>query len=1257
APAAGHRGRQEDGARRSDVHREVLVSVDVQRIRRRRPRTYLVPIQCLSDRIINQTAGCHRDHRKRCVSSEASCLSVVQWNEKHDLVSGMCLCNYPNVPAVTPEDWPCWLQTLYGGRVREPDDQNSAQVPVELVPVAVVARGLQERHGTQAEDPEGRRSREEDNDIVIPLIDAESTLLKERYGEYYVSEMVRYPNDFRHLIVSEDKGGLATGVMFLSNRVDVDMLNENFELALYNGLRKPHKHDIIPDESFEPASKTFCSVFTEKPVEALYSPQGTLENLRPNLHEDELPTSLDRSTVDFGEVAGSSSSSSYAYDVDTAKKSESAANYDDNYRAFFRWSMLVHGIMDSTDTIPRKGVSRDTVQEKTEDIEIQLPPQPIYQGQPNAFVVEVFAIDDQVEQRCCTIFLEAAFECFPGMDYCTILVPSDHPELSFLRNFVRVPVKCNRDFPMALYVTHRAALLGDIRTRWAGPQDRDDVETLLQKIPKAQTILEDFDEAVKKGRSDLFCYVFTWNDRIVGVAIFWYLESIFSDHLCVKSGFQTRSQPLPICLNSMVHVQPRRRIEYRFRGLVETDQPKTVSEPFSLFMTTPRMLSDTSLVHDTKIVVIGASDCGVALLEHLAFGAPHDSTRYANVTLISPRGLPFENERSSAVASMIPFHGRYCHEHRRLVAARTWINVVYGTVVEVNRKEKHVTVMNRGNITYDYLVVTCGLQYQKPQFQEELDMIKRGTMYFTNFLAPLADREWKEQETPWNCLAINDDTQAVTCLEKIRLLTKNFEDESETTRFLLLRLLLLRKPWLKLRTLSETIVLYGRSIDCYCALQGLLESGMDGSWITLIEPPMHPCDSHKSVFFNDCEVHAVAMTHILDSGVSLLQEWEIIDWYLHDSTKGGMIEALVLRSKGSIKIVRCDALIAFHEKTIDPKIFLAFCKAGLMYDGMLVIDSEFRTNDPFVFAAGNSTKYSRKFYAASWEHRYYNSVEIGERVSTAEHTISPHTNAIRLRSWRRLRSIIVKQQRYGEKAVKPCKRKKYFPFSSFRAPNIVACTLPGGYRYLHVRKPGKIPMSKHPNPLDTSVSYRDGTEMVTGSCDSEIGYFRLRLDRYDIVETITCFSREDFEVHQMIRLYGKHESLLNELKTRFQDSLISDFFAYFREPWATALFIDRFDCLRMENRATLLSKTAVPGESLIEDCIRALKKTNWKSMEVADRRRIVAKYAGSVYHQRLEESLLKFLQFSEEDAPVYCTPGKLQELYADLEDSPLYTDV
>lgn len=52
----------------------------------------------------------------------------------------------------------------------------------------------------------------------------------------------------------------------------------------------------------------------------------------------------------------------------------------------------------------------------------------------------------------------------------------------------------------------------------------------------------------------------------------------------------------------------------------------------------------------------------------------------------------------------------------------------------------------------------------------------------------------------------------------------------------------------------EIIIFYGHNIDCYCALQGLLEFGVDGSWITLIHPPLAQCKAKDEAFFDDCEV-------------------------------------------------------------------------------------------------------------------------------------------------------------------------------------------------------------------------------------------------------------------------------------------------------------------------------------------------------------------------------------------------------------------
>lgn len=70
----------------------------------------------------------------------------------------------------------------------------------------------------------------------------------------------------------------------------------------------------------------------------------------------------------------------------------------------------------------------------------------------------------------------------------------------------------------------------------------------------------------------------------------------------------------------MVPVCPRRRIDYKFHGYVERDEPKTEVERFSLFMTSQRLTGIVNAIIDSRIVVVGASDCGIAFLEQLVFG-------------------------------------------------------------------------------------------------------------------------------------------------------------------------------------------------------------------------------------------------------------------------------------------------------------------------------------------------------------------------------------------------------------------------------------------------------------------------------------------------------------------------------------------------------------------------------------------------------------------------------------------------------------
>ncbi|XP_031365747.1 cilia- and flagella-associated protein 61-like isoform X2 [Apis dorsata] len=451
----------------------------------------------------------------------------------------------------------------------------------------------------------------------------------------------------------------------------------------------------------------------------------------------------------------------------------------------------------------------------------------------------------------------------------------------------------------------------------------------------------------------------------------------------------------------------------------------------------------------------------------------------------------------------------------------------------------------------------------------------------------------------------------------------------------------------------EIIIFYGHNIDCYCALQGLLEFGVDGSWITLIHPPLAQCKAKDEAFFDDCEVYTEVMESITRNNIKIIMGWELINWNLENTSNGKMIESIIIKSKGKSKVIYCDFLINFYEKTIGMKIFLAICRSGLMFDGQLVIDSDLRTNDPSIFAAGTITKYCRRYYSESWQHKNFNRIEIGEKLAKI------------------IRSFIENEHQGKDPASIPSKRKAFESVYVFRLPLIVACIVPGGYRFLYVRKCGKSTPRKIAIRFDIY-----GQVLITGSCKTDMGYFRIRLNRFNVVETITCFNKKNFEVDHICSLWGKHESLLNNLKARFkvsvfsfsffehifeqcnflviQESLIVDFFEYFREPWALAIFYDKFNCLRVENRATLLSKTAISGQSLINDCIHALIRSKWEEIQKNDLQTIQSRFAGSVYQQEIEENLLDFLQFCQEDLPMYCTPDKLIELYEEIKDSPLY---
>ena len=53
----------------------------------------------------------------------------------------------------------------------------------------------------------------------------------------------------------------------------------------------------------------------------------------------------------------------------------------------------------------------------------------------------------------------------------------------------------------------------------------------------------------------------------------------------------------------------------------------------------------------------------------------------------------------------------------------------------------------------------------------------------------------------------------------------------------------------------------------------------------------------------------------------------------------------------------------------------------LVYDGKLVINANFCTNDPNIRAAGPLTKYARRYHSENWTHANFNSKEVGAKLA------------------------------------------------------------------------------------------------------------------------------------------------------------------------------------------------------------------------------------------------------------------------------------
>ncbi|KAM7126260.1 LOW QUALITY PROTEIN: cilia- and flagella-associated protein 61 [Molossus nigricans] len=1051
-----------------------------------------------------------------------------------------------------------------------------------------------------------RKARVEDHDDLMPIFMQHDTILRSTYGEYFLAELIEAQDEENHAVVCEVEG-VAVGFMSVCSRVNMQLLHECFDLGPFHGLCIPHPDDVLgqPQE---------LSIQRSQDAELRSSSQDS-QKIVEEPQEPVSPEDTERENIQ-GKVAEEASIKKLSPIV-----RGNTGEIED----------LENLHLESTENDINYCVSN------VSPASISLPGEtnyfrPIYMGAAAAFCIQLFCIDEKHEARSLD-FMNFVFSLFPDKNFCLISLPHLTPEFVLIQNFVKIVPFNNCTLEQDLYVFHRAGLLKTINIRLANLSDTSGVENLVSTLMLNKSILEDLKQYNKARRdpdgTPLQAFVADVAEQIVGIAVIRnemdieYIRShyniedfiYFSHHQHEEHGhlyhfalnpifrhytkfflkeilrlgyksclyypiypasregkFQSSyAHSLTSALHCLVPVRPRRQIVYPLEKLGINAPSKAVSKDplsYALYHTNRKLTLEPKITVNARIVVVGASNVGISFLETLVFCS---HLKFSNLTLISTHGLPGKKLLGSEQRKFLASDHSFNDKDHALMSLCSWVNVVVGRMTAIDRAAKHVVVSQEEIILYDHLILCTGQQYQVP-CPTGADI----SQHLTNREIPNSCKQQYTGTVPSNHFTLNDEEDCLKALAWIR-------NNSIIT--------------------EGNVIVYGDTIDTYTTVETLLNLGVRGSNIHLVQPP----PTSIITCINNYSVESAVEDALGVAGVTIYREALLAQW-----NEGGnpdpIHNACFTTSTKPFKLP-CSIFFSFCEKNVDYETFKAFNDACLVYDGRLVIDTNFHTNDIAIRAAGSLTKFSNRYYSNEWTHSNFNSKEVGFQLAAAmlnlfDPTLEPVTEP-------------------------PADLDRLIPM--YKGAKIQGGIIPGSYHYLHIAKPAI------PTPLEVQMAQPDfGSEIVTGNAKNGT-YFRIHINKYKMVETITCLCKEPFPTSNYIRLFGQHEQALNNLCARYEDKMITDLYSYFTEPWCIALFHDRFIDLRKELRQILTSKEEKELPS-IEQLARQIEDEEINLNE-KPRKYLKRIFQETIYKPLVEKSILDYLHYNHYHLPMYAWPG------------------
>jgi len=267
------------------------------------------------------------------------------------------------------------------------------------------------------------------------------------------------------------------------------------------------------------------------------------------------------------------------------------------------------------------------------------------------------------------------------------------------------------------------------------------------------------------------------------------------------------------------------------------------------------------------------------------------------------------------------------------------------------------------------------------------------------------------------------------------------------------------------------------------------------------------------------------------------------------------------------KLLPCRILITADSVNVDPDIFNSVHGNGLVYDGRLIVDHNFKTTDDAIFGAGSLCEFSRCFQRKDnnryLRHDGFNGREVGSKLAQALLRVLDPVNGDMVAAGGAPRGA----SQQGDSVASPGGHgvlggdtvdgldEETSPemLPDFYMPIAKGGFLPGNLNYYRIHS---CKRADAPGPQEL----REDQVIVTDTLEpSGKGHFcRLTIDSFGKVDSITYLGGEELQVESLWSLVGLSETFLNHLYQRWKDGDIPDIVEFLTDEWATALFHDRF---------------------------------------------------------------------------------------------------